>query len=244
MILLPKDLRITRDEHTEVRTVQRFREWLDHQDSSRTKGIHASDLLDPRLSYWESALPRELTERQVFFFTIGKVLHSLVLNSPEHGIDKSDLGTSEALGILFSPDAATHDGSPIELKTNRSAYEPHEDKLIVDYQIYLEQLLIYCILQNCLRGELWVLYISLKDPSGRTFPDLRCYSVELTQTQFHTLEQQIIATRDLLLKAKKEKNHRILPLCRNWKCGTNCVYFNECRPEGRYPQKDKKRWTA
>jgi hypothetical protein len=36
----------------------------------------------------------------------------------------------------------------------------------------------------------------------------------------------------------------MLPLCRKWLCGTACSWFGQCRPEGRWPQEDKRRWTA
>ena len=245
MIRLPP-LSIHRNEIAEVRLVTAAREWLEQEDTKRAKGIHASGLLDPRLEYWRDMLPRPLTEKQTMLFLIGRVLHHFVISSvePATAPGQSDSGSHEELGILFSPDLIK-DGHPIEIKTNRSFYPPREDRLQDELSFYLEQLCLYLILSNSLTGELWILYLNIKDEANRTFPEMRCYSVELSESQFHDLEQQIVTTRDLLLKAKAKKDHRGLELCRKWLCGTNCVYFqNECRPEGRYPHKDKKKWLA
>ena len=245
MIHVPSNLAIHRDEHCEVKIVQHLRNWLTQQDSERINGIHASDLLDPRLAYWRKLKPKILTERQVFLFTIGKVLHSLILATETHEVDISisDSGTQEALGILFSPDMIV-DQHPVELKTNRSLYAPEQEKLIEDFHMYLEQLIIYCVLSQCLIGELWVLYISLKDGSGRTFPGLRCYKVEITEEQFDDMEQQIISTRTALEEAITHQDHTRLELCRTWLCGESCAVWHDCQPQGRFPIRNRKQWIT
>ena len=244
MIQLPP-LSISRNELAEVRLVTAAREWLEKEDTKRAKGIHASGLLDPRLEYWQEILPRPLTERQTMLFLCGRILHHFVITSVEPNThpEQSDSGSHEELGILFSPDLIK-DTHPIELKTNRSFYPPREEKLQDELSFYLEQLCIYLILTNTLTGELWVLYTNLRDEANRTWPEIRCFSVELTQVQFEALEQQIVATRDLLLKAKAEKDHRGLELCRKWRCGDQCAWWRECSPEGRWPTTDKRRWSA
>lgn len=243
MLVLPS-LAIVRDELAEIRLAGDVRQWLEGQDTNRHKGIHASDLLDPRRAYWQRVDPRPLTERQVWFFTIGRVLHTLIESaaSTTHDPTNADAGTHEAYGILFSPDILREE-QPIEIKTSRAQYEPHPDFLQEDLHNYLEQLCIYMVLTGSLRGSLWILYISLKDETNRTAPDIRCYSVSLTKQQADELKQQILHTKQKLDKALTERNHTLLPLCRAWLCGPEgCVWWTRCKPETRFPETNRKRW--
>ena len=243
MILLPK-LKIERDELTEVQVIGKMRAWLQQQDQNRTAEIHASDLLDPRRAYWQWASPKELQEKEVGLFVIGKVLHSFILGSvnPEHDEFSSDSGTKHALGIAYSQDW-TRDGHPIELKSSRAAYETHPYRLQEDLYIYWEQTCIYAALEGCEQAELWILYMSLKDKTGKTTPAMRCYRVELTSKQLADLKQQVLEIRDALLEARETRNPRDLELCRGWKCGDACAWWNQCQPPGRYPTLDKRKWT-
>ena len=235
-----------RDERQEVLLLEKARAWLEEGDRLREPGIHASDLLDPRLAYFQSVDPKPLSERKVWLFLIGRVLHGFVVQAmdPEQEKTATDSGTHEELGILYSPDIM-RSGRPIELKTSRIYELPPEEHLQDEWTIYLEQLVIYLTLTNRLTGYLWVLCINLREEgTRRTFPEPRCYRVELTRAQFHQIEDEVIRARDLLIQAKAERNHRILPLCRSWLCGTACQWFGQCQPEGRWPQEDKRRWTA
>ena len=246
MIQLPP-LSITRDERQEVLLLQKARAWLEEGDRLREPGIHASDLLDPRLAYWQWADPKPLSERKVWLFLIGRVLHGFVVQAmdPEQEKTATDSGAHEELGILYSPDIM-RSGRPIELKTSRIYEVPPDEVLQEEWRIYFEQLSTYLILTNRLTGYLWVLLINLREEgTRRTFPEPRCYRVELTRAQFHQIEDVVVRTRDLLIQAKAERDHRSLPLCRSWLCGPQqCVFWNACRPEGRWPQEDKRRWTA
>lgn len=227
----------------EVRLFLKTKEWLAREDKLRDPGIHASDLLDTRYAYWNKKLPKEPTERMVWFFSIGKILHMLVLSAfTGESEGKTDSGSHRILDIAFSPDAHSEEGRPIELKTHRGLREPKD--LQDSFGHYLEQLCIYLVLENRLEGELWVLFINLHDASGRTFPEPRCYKVMLTEEQFYGIEQQILAARDALSDALERSDPSGLKKCRDWKCGLNCVYWDSCKPEGRYPNTDRRRWPA
>lgn len=243
MLKLPR-LAIARDEIREVGVYEQLRQQLLAEDAGRAEGIHASDLLDPRLAFWAKKRPKPLNERQVYFFTIGKVLHALLIRSQheEHDPTKSDEGTHQELGVLFSPDMR-EDGYPIELKTTRASFEPSPEKLQEEFSHYFEQLAIYMVLMNGLRGELWVLFLNLKDATGRTFPEIRCYRVEVTEEDFYALEREVIRARDMLTHALEINNPSSLPLCRQWKCGESCPYWRDCRPPGRW-SKSKREWVA
>lgn len=211
---------------------------LDNQE--RKEGIHASDLLDPRLAFFSKKIPKGPTERQVWFFVIGKILHQLVLGLE----DRSDSGTRRALGLLYSPDFFVGQ-SPVELKSTRSQYEPYPHRLVEEYQRYLAQLLIYLVCEGVYHGKLWILYLTLKEEgSHRTSPTVRCYDVTLTEEQFEEIKTEILETKALLERAIKEDDHSILPLCQAFLCGkSNCPYWLFCKPEGRFPETDRKRWT-
>ena len=241
MIQLPVELEITRDEIREVSVYESMRQRLAKDDATRQAGIHASDLLDLRQAYFRWLDPKPLSERQVYFFIIGKTLHNIVLDETPGA---SDAGTLEELGILFSPDKR-EEGFPIELKSSRAQYEPKPGKMLTEFHQYFEQLTTYMVLMNCLRGELWVLFLNLKDASNRTFPELRCYQVVMTEEQFHVVEKEVVAARDALIQAKEQRNHTSLVLCRAWKCGPEaCAWWGACRPPGRYPNVTRKQWTT
>jgi len=244
LIKLPP-LNIERDEWQEVRLLEEARKYIEDDNKKRVSGIHASDLLDPRLSYFQTISPQPSSERQIYFYLIGKILHHFVLEviNPEIEKTATDHGTKKELGILYSPDEIDKAGYPVELKTNRANFEPTLDNFQSEYSHYLEQLAVYMICENVMTGFLWLLYLNLKDESRRTFPAFRCYKVEMTAEQFKEVEQNIIANRDQLKKAIEERNHRLLPLCRQWKCGTSCIRWSDCQPEHRWPATNKKSWT-
>lgn len=239
MLHLPQ-LSISRDELQEVKLYQDIRAWLEKSDENRPSGIHASDLLDLRLAFWQRIRPRELSERQVWFYTIGKILHNLVLILDE---TKTDAGTSEEMGILYSPDKRM-EGRPVELKTHRGNSEPSPDTIQKEFSHYFEQLAIYCVLSNCLIGYLWILFINMKDRTNRTAPEIRCYRVVLTEEQFYAVESEVLHARDRLAEALATTDHRPLPLCRAWRCGTACAWWHDCQPELRYPLIDRRSWKG
>lgn len=217
----------------------------------RAPGLHASDLLDPLKSFWSKIDPQPVSERFVWLFLIGRVLHHFVLSatSPQPDGDynaaQMDVGAREALGIVYSPDNFTADGFPIEFKTNRSYREPALESFQEEHHIYLEQLAVYMVLSNTLTGYLWILYINLKDAAGRTWPEPRCYRVEITEEQFADLETKVLTMKEQLTDALTQQDPTGLPLCRAWLCGSSCAWWGrKCRPQGRWPEPVKKRWSA
>jgi len=236
MLRLPR-LTIVRNEFQEVRLAEKARAWIESENHERPTGIHASDLLDPRLAYWKAIHPKPLSERSIWFFVIGKILHHFIIDVHVPGVidpHTTDTGTHEANNIYFSPDLEDEEGHPIELKTTRAQSEPSDATLQKTYHHYLEQLTIYMVLQNTTRGYLWVFYISLKNAGSQTFPEPRCYEITMTTEEFLQFEQRIFATRDLLAHALEARNHSSLPLCRTWLCGETCLWWRECAPPERY----------
>lgn len=235
MINLPASLKVSRNKSDETRLLAATRKWLEKEN--RAEGLHASDLLDPRLAFWRIVDPKPLEDRLVPIFLAGKVLHSFVLGGLNGKVDlnATDEGTaySEALGVHYSID---WDKSEIaEFKTTRSFIDP---KSADDISIYLEQLLIYMCAKQRTTARLWVFMLNLRDPSTRkTSPAFRCYTVSVSEEELRTATNALRQSRDAIESALNSGDHRALPLCRDFKCGAgNCQWWDKCKPEGRYKE--------
>ncbi len=244
MLVIPDTVQVTRSPKSEQTLTDRCRAWIEREE--RKPGLHASDLLDPRMAYYKRKFPQALPDRLVNMFIVGKFGHIIVLSAVDgvKGINmESDEGSewSEDLGIWFSADK-TIQGIPRELKTTRSYYEAKTHK---DLELYMKQLGIYMVARNSLIGQLWVLYLNLKDDEGKTAPAWRVFTVKWTKEELEAYRAQIKATAYELNEALEKDDPSSLPLCSAFKCGQGtCGFWNECKPEGRYPKKTKSAWTA
>lgn len=242
MLEIPDSVEINRSPKSEAALVEKCRTWLTQDE--RKEGVHASDLLDPRQAFFKRKHKPPLTDRLVNMFIVGKFGHIIVLSAVDgvKGINlASDEGSvwDEDLQIWYSADK-TIAGVPRELKTTRSFFEAKTHK---DLALYTEQLLIYMAARKSLVGQLWVLYLNLKDEEGKTAPAWRAFTVKVSPEDLEGYRQQIKDTRAALLDAIGEDDPHRLPLCRKFKCGKkNCEFWDECRPEGRYGTPEKK-WT-
>lgn len=240
MLILPEGMKIERSLKSEAALLERGKEWLAQDE--RTAGLHASDLMDPRLAYFKHKFPMPIADRLVNIFLVGKIGHVIVLSTVDKakGLNvTSDEGSewSDELGIWFSADK-TLQGRPRELKTTRSFYAA---KTYKELDLYNEQLMIYMVARNSLKGQLWILYLNLKDESGKTAPSWRAYNIEVTQQELDEYKAQLIQTRKAIEKALKTDEFQKLPVCRKFKCGEkNCAYWKECQPEGRYGLSERK----
>lgn len=243
MLELPM-LKVSPDEKTKGHIMEAVRVWLEREE--RAPGIHASDLLDPLYAYMRMTHGQKLKDRDLNIFMAGHVLHAFVISAVDgkQGVDfASDQGSrfSKELGISYSVDLFRK-GVPREIKTSRSFFPPLGKE---DIRQYLEQVLIYMAAENSLVGQIWALYLNIKDSQGRTAPEIFVYTVRVTQKELDKFKRQVVTTRKLLETARKKKDPSKLPLCREWKCGEKyCPYFTkQCKPEGRYglPKKEWKR---
>jgi len=243
MLPLPQSISLVRNEKIETQLLEKARAWLETSD--RAPGIHASDLLDPRQAYWKHVKPLPLSKRLIPMFLIGKILHAFVLNAVDEvplNLDQTDEGSSfsKELGFSFSPDHVKGK-QPRELKTSRSFYEPKTAK---DVDNYLEQLLEYMAAMDHTTGQLWVLYLNLKDEKGATCPQFRCFTVKVSKEDLDGFKKVLKTTRMMLESAIKQGKPEALPLCRAWKCGeVQCEWWKDCQPKGRYGI-DKKQWKV
>lgn len=235
MISIPEGVVVDRRPAREAELYDVARTWLAKEE--RTPGIHASGLLDPRQGWFNIKFPGPLPDRLVTMFMVGKVLHAFIIGAHAGAVDlgATDAGSrSSSLGYDYSPDLF-YDGMVREVKTSRSFYEPTS---IDDLSMYIEQVLTYMAATETLESELWVLYLNLKDETGKTSPAFRCYSVQITADELAATKTEIADTANMLqaaLDSPDDQSFRTLPLCREWKCGArNCEYYDQCQPEGRY----------
>lgn len=246
-IPIPETIKVKRVEKSEKLLMEKSREWI--ETAERTPGIHASDLLDPRLAYWNRKNPQKHPDSLILTFLIGKVLHSFVLGAvdgkaPDLGTTDTGSKTSAELGIEYSVDHLL-DGFPRELKSSRAMFEPDPEDLVEDLRAYIEQTLIYMVAEDKTYGEIWVLYLSLRNSKGRTAPAYRCYGITVTEKSLAILKKRMKATKGAIEKALDKGDWRELPICRRFKCGRgNCPHFELCKPEGRWVPPRKKKATA
>lgn len=236
MITLPKSLTVTPSKKGEEFLNKKARAWIEAQggDRSKEKLLHASDCLDPRYAYFSRLDPRPIPDRLVPIFLIGRVLHAFVICAVEGKpfSPEADGGShvSEDLGITFSPDMLFNK-KVREIKTSRTFYEPSSVK---DVAMYCEQLLIYLAGTNTTKGDLWLLLMNVK--GGPTF---RVLEVEISKDDLTKVKKEIKTITTLFHKAQRKKDPSILPTCRIFRCGKKeCVYWETCRPEGRYGRPD------
>jgi hypothetical protein len=235
MVSLPKSLVVTRSRAKERVLNEQMRAWV--EGAERAPGVHASDILDPRLAYWRRKQPRPLPARLVWMFATGRILHELWYSARRglrHLVSDGGPRRSEDLGITFSPDdCEVIDGRPVEWKTTRSFYAP---TTLRDLRVYVEQLLVYMAALDVRTGDLPVLYLNLRDPeTRRTEPQVRVFELRVAQHDLDALKTEIRETARALQDALARGDHTALPLCREWKCGRDrCDYFDHCKPEGRW----------
>ena len=239
MITLPKGLQVTRLEDGERFLNEKAREWVEGQGGDRSKEelLHASDCLDPRMAYFGRKDPRPIADRLVPVFLVGRILHAFMICAVEgKPFDSAADGgshVSKPLGITFSPDMF-YNNRVREIKTSRSFYEPSGPK---DLSMYCEQLLIYLAGTNTTKGDLWVLYMNIKGG-----PAFRVYEVSITEAELEQVQNEIKRITALFKKAFATNKPNLLPLCRSFKCGKECHYWDECQPAGRY-NVPKTRWA-
>lgn len=233
MLTLPQSVKIARSKESEEKLYAQAITWI-QRNGPRT-GVHASDLLDPRQSYYKKKHGEQLTPGLALTFMIGHVLHAFMICAVEGQpfSFESDQGSrySKELDLYYSVDVLKR-GVPREIKSSRRFYPPRS---IDDLANYIEQLLIYMAAEKKTVGQLWILFLNAKDSNGRTSPRIYCYTVSVSKADLRKYAQQVKDTRAKLTTAIKDGKPDALPLCREWKCGKKeCAYWKECKPEGRY----------
>lgn len=200
-------------------------------------GIHLSDLLNPRRSYWARVLPMPPTDDEVLYWTAGRG-HEDALGRIA-GLDSTPQQFYAVEGgeaISYRPDF-TWQGLKAEFKTRRANLAQEGEETVV-YDSYLDQILGYCSIENERRATLIVFSLlegRSNDPLRPTHPEIRVYDVEFTQQELdnkreelltrradferelvaHSMEQLAAAAGDRLARIERSAQ----ALCKAWMCG-------------------------
>ena len=246
MLPLPKSLKIDRDLEEEKDLLAKSRAYLEKSDRT---GIHATDLMDPRISYFKKLTGAPIPDRLINMFIVGQIAHSIieVVKSGTGDYTRpSDVGTKVFNDLHYSPDFLNFKGEPDEIKTTRSFYPPNKAYLPDDdtFHMYLEQLLTYMAAEEKTVGRLTILYLNLKGEDGRTSPQFYVWKVEAEIGAIKAMQKVLGKAKNELEFALGTKDFSALPLCRRWKCGEKeCDFWLQCLPVGRFGI-PKKEWTA
>jgi hypothetical protein len=231
-------MKIVRDKKVERNYLGKIQK--SYENKERT-GLHVSDVLDPRLWYWKNKKPLPLTDAQIGYFLSGEILHVGV---------QTKLGIVKEKKVLFgnvkgSIDLPSIEGHPGELKSSRKWTIPE-----VPEETYIDQLIYYCAADGSSTGYIWVFYFT----PGRnwkhnksTDPTFIMWRCEFTDKEIEQAKKRLTVLPKKMLKAEREGDHTILPLCHKWKCcadskwGTEvrCPYWEDCKPKGRYGKNGK-----
>lgn len=240
-------MRILRNTSLEKDLKERVREKLQSTDRD---GIHASDLLSPRLSYFRKTQPVPISEDEIGYFATGHGHHYFMVEllTGLKGESQEESKYSEEYGITYSPDIAV---SFSEFKTSRLPKEPaSEAEAVKLFEDYAQQSLIYALCEKKDYWNLYVLYIGLRKPKVGIFaPRLRAYRITWTEAELQDGEQWVKETVEDLQQALATNQYDHLPLCAEYKCirynhdtGKKepvCPYFTTCKPGERYREYKK-----
>lgn len=238
-------MRIARNPEKEMVLLAALRESF---DEPRT-GVHLSDLMSVRSSYYGRIMPQPLTETQVGYFASGRALEDVVARlvgisvgavpAKQVGVPGLVSGEGrERFGISYRPDFRW-DGRPVEFKSRRASFA-HPGQEAEKYSHYLEQLRGYCALDDVGGGGLYLFDIggSCPDCYYTREPSFAYYDVEFQNVELEFTRQELQHRRDLFQAALADGTIRggwTLPLCDAWKCGKNkknVVTEAKCEAEG------------
>lgn len=199
-------------------------------------GIHLSDLLSPRLTFWRRALPLPPTDVEVLYFIAGRSaedalprIDDLDFKSQEEQSYVFIGGVSGAGEIRYRPDFVW-EKIPTEFKSRRGMLpKPGTEK--TTYAHYLEQISGYGALEDALHTRLVVLTLG----HGRAKPpELAVYEIEHTPDELSiraselrltaaTLQAALVGwSMSLLATGQPDMERTVLealPLCPAFKCG-------------------------
>ncbi|MEM4168778.1 MAG: hypothetical protein QXY99_01675 [Thermoproteota archaeon] len=179
-------------------------------------GVHLTDLICVRLTYFRKREGDNLSERDIVFYALGagegEVIEQLLGDKREVIVIKN--------GVVHTVDAITFvDDSifPVEIKTTRTERVEKVDDVVRPH--YLFQLGAYCSALSVSTGFLVVLMMNRGE--------VKVFKVNFSSEELENIEREVSRRKDLLLKALQEDDPTIAPSVLNdpdlnWKC-------NECR---------------
>jgi len=188
-------------------------------------GLHLSDLLNPKQSYWQKKKPIPPLKKEIVYWLSGKAHESIFLN-----VSNFNRGhTEEWNGIYFSPDAYLLIDNKVslpipiddlvEMKTMRRGFKVKEGEEAEKYKGYLKQLRYYCAIKDKMDGGLFTWYLTMMDENRRNSePDYFYYTVTFTEPELRESRQEIMDMKKLYTEALERDYPDILPDCEVYFC--------------------------
>ena len=192
-------------------------------------GIHVSDFLCPRQSYFKKEMPRPITNLDLGFFLLGRSMHDgaqlLCKRNPDYVIESFEVfdGVEAHIDLYRKSD-----NLPIEMKTaripNLDQPKPH----------YLQQLHSYMAMKNAERGCIIVFLVTHYMNKINKDTPLKQWTISLTPEQL--LEKKIWLMREghTMKEARRTKDPSKLRFVMydgddwNFPCN-NCKWLQECQ---------------
>lgn len=234
-----------RDPKEEKRFYTLLREHLKKSDRKLDlKKFHVSDILAPRQWYWRNKNPKEITNDMIGFFLGGIAHHAMAepILAGKSGEVEHEAVLSTDDGIVIVGHMDVYRKFPIEFKTSRKWTIPKEPA-----EHYVDQLVCYCALKKANRGKIAVFFLTPGrkwDGKSSTGPELAVWDITFTDEELEYASTMMKTAATYCVSAWEKEDHTLLPLCDDWKCGSkwkgkvkiNCLWYEDCKPEGRYPE--------
>lgn len=239
-------MRITVNHEEAKRVYGKLRDSLAQE---KREGIHASDLMNPRMSYWKKVDPRPATEEEIGWWMAGRAHHYFMVAALTGVEDHQEASLQDPeTGLYFSPDLVSLKG---EFKTSRRQTLPKDEKdAKTVFQHYIKQCRVYATKMKTLSWKLYVFFLGVRE-AVRSVPRFKVYDLLFTKRELANTEKMIADTVAALNTALKKKDHTGLPLCDAWMCYRLetvkrngvivaskkipvCPYWDQCKPEGRW----------
>jgi hypothetical protein len=234
---LPKHLKVHASTEKTKALVAGMRAKVEAFTRTIDSPIHISDMINPRIGYWQRISPKSFDDAAIMYFNLGYAIHEYLLG-------KVDEGGKVQKDICWTPDKRVYEWFTIE------GHGAQHSKLVAIVEVksttvrriystkrelhkYLEQTLAYMAKEHCVNGEIWVWYVGYP-----AFPRLQVYTVEATPQALGKYRKQIDTKAKELRMALTERDHTKLELCEKKLCyRSKCKWYDECQPEGRWKPK-------
>lgn len=196
------------------------------ENDERKPGVHVSDLIFPRKTFWRRIREHPLTDAEMGYFIAGRAHHQILqvlLEHPDFHEVPVELDEIHGTVDIFGEDV-------IEIKTTRSPIVHHANKL-PDH--WLEQLGMYVsmVYPTSRKGVGYLVIFYLGVRSEGNIPMLKAYKI--TFENLDAIREKMKLTRLLLQEAVASSNPVMIPYCPDWLCKKGkkgeCAYYSPCK---------------
>lgn len=188
---------------------------------TRTDSIHATDtLLCMRKAYWDKVNPLDPTPEESMYFLLGLGLQKALYGDTENSLKVN--------GVMYSPDAVSIDGCPIELKTTRMSAKNLREKWPPKH--WLDQIAAYCYALGVHTGlDITTGYLMVIPVIK---PEVLTLTIRFNDSHIAGVGQ-MVEDRGLMLTNAifKKAVPPMVDASGRWEC-KNCRYYVRCNATG------------